>query len=119
MIEFITVIPSTDKSVVTESILSKFILHDEYFVFYEKSYVDYTDEDLGTTENQLRVTAFFQLRSKVTGCKKHWYCNTKVWGVEVNTMGSTDNPNPCFKRESQAQEFCDAIIQWLLKSPSL
>lgn len=112
---FKCMMPDRDDRKITDVMISQIELHDEHLVMIENYYADWKDEDLGTTDNQLRMHSDFHLRSKITGCHKHWYCKTKVWGVEINMMGVTANLNPCFKRESQAQELVDALIKWLLK----
>lgn len=113
---FTFIIPDLpDDRTVTELMVATLELHDEYLLMVSEYYADFTDESLGTTTNQLRKHTDMHIRSKVTGYQKHWYCTTKVWGVEINLMGVTYNLVLCFKRESQAQELCDALLKWLLK----
>jgi hypothetical protein len=115
MKEFDFFIPDSKDVKVVQHLISKMELHDEHICYIEECYVNCEDELGVKSEGELRKHFAKQLRSKITGCSKHWYNKQKIWGVEINLMGVAENMNPCFKREYQAQEFMDALIEWLLK----
>jgi len=105
--------PETSGRKNVKLIIATIELKDNHFESIMKYSADFKKEDTGIWENEFRDRVEVCLKSNVCGFSKHWYCTTKIWGVEIHMQGADYNSEVCFKRNAAAQEFCDALLNWL------
>lgn len=88
-------------------------LKDNYLESIEQFSADFEQDETGVFENEFRDRTECYLKNRICGFSKHYYCITKVWGVEIFMEGVQYNINICFKRNASAQSFCEALLNWL------
>jgi hypothetical protein len=115
MIKFETIVPDDDtKRIVTETIQSMFILHQDYFEMIEEYYADLenTDDPGMPKENSYLNVHCISKREKITTIQKMWYRKSMVWGVKISVEGTNDDSEPIFKTEEEADKCFITVKEW-------